>query len=695
MREVTRRSAVILTALVVASSVVMPGPVMAIDGKADNLPSFSACVGPATVSARFADTVDHPYEKAIDCLAYYGITFGTAPRQFSPDRVITRAQMALFLVRAAGPAGLSLPTPTDQGFLDIVDQRPSTKDAINQIAALGITRGTSPTTFHPDVHMDRRTMALFLYQFLRLIPQGPGGADATLVTPDDTSFQDLGGNDTVANAVGVLFEMGVTTGKTATRFNPEGLVSRAQMALFVTRALAHTNARPVGVSIQSQADTVSSGDTLEVHVSVRVAGFRPRPGRLVDIFTTPVRDPYGSFDSGGACLATVEPAFGGRVCRIDTDDRRVDDMGNVVIVLEPTDDKLLWAWTGSVGDEFNTIRTESTPLRIEVLKPATAVRVRDDMKLTATMLKLGDAVEFGFQLVDDDGRPVAEPGVRIQIISTYETNGVSKRTNIRTYRTDSDGRVIVSFPGNDPNRSSDGDTMSLDIDVATQALEVVDRTKLGVVANDDDDTKDAVIVWSEQVPAASALRLRQTAVYSELPASGPIPLNLVRVALTDQYGDPVSGATVTVSSNQESGLGATGEARETDAGGVATLRYSWNSSEAATEVISAKTVGGVSAQPVSHYWAVPRTGRTSALGVPILFGDIGRNVILHNVVAPWVLHYDGNDRFSIRDVVVTMAAFEEALASGNYQRVSYRRYFADPAEVSHFDLTNTRIFDTA
>jgi len=89
MRELTWRSAVILTALVVASSVAMSGPGMAIQGKADNLPSSSACVGPATVSAGFADTVDHFAEKAVDCLAYYGITLGTAAGHFSPDRLIT------------------------------------------------------------------------------------------------------------------------------------------------------------------------------------------------------------------------------------------------------------------------------------------------------------------------------------------------------------------------------------------------------------------------------------------------------------------------------------------------------------------------------------------------------------------------------------------------------------------------------
>ena len=696
MRGFTRRSVGLLATLLVASLLVMPGPAMAVDGKADYLPSYSACVGPATASPGFIDTVDHFAEEAINCLAYYGITLGTSPGRFSPNTPITRWQMALFLIRAAGPAGVSVPQPVDQGFEDILGKAQNIQDAINQIATMGITKGTSATTFHPDLPMDRRQMALFLYRFLLLSPHVPGATDAGRVVPDDTFFEDLRNqSDAVVNAVGVMYEMGVTTGRTATTFSPEGLVSRAQMALFVTRALAHTNARPIGVSMQSQAGIVSSGDTLEVLVSLRASGFRPRSATLVDIFTTPVKDPYGSFGSEGECLQVVEAAFGDRVCIIDTSDRRLDELGNVVIVLEPTNDTVLWAWAGSVGDEFRATDNKFTSTRIEVIKPATALRVRDDMKLTASMLKLGEAAEVEFQLVDVDGRPVAEAGVRIQLVTTYETNGVSDRTNIRTYRTNSEGRLTVSYPAEDPDRSSDGDSVTLDIDVITQALEVVDRTTLGVVANDADDADDALVVWSEQAPAASTLRLRQSAVYSELPASGLNPLNVVRAALTDQYGDPVAGATITLTSDQEAGLGETGTTKETDSNGVATRRYLWNSSKAATESISAEAADGVAAAPAVHYWAVPRTGSTSALGVPILLGDTVRNVILHDAVAPLILRYDANDRFSIREVSVSMDDFEEALASGNYGRISYSRYSNDPAEVSNFDLTNTRIFDTA
>ena len=115
-----------------------------------------------------------------------------------------------------------------------------------------------------------------------------------------------------------------------------------------------------------------------------------------------------------------------------------------------------------------------------------------------------------------------------------------------------------------------------------------------------------------------------------------------------------------------------------------------------SELISAETSdGNVDARPIYHYWAEPQPDRSSALGIPVLLGDVRNNVILYDAFSPKLLRYDANDRFAIRDVVVTMSAFEEALASGDYKRLSYSRYSTEPGKTSSFELTNTRIFDEA
>ena len=57
-------------------------------------------------------------------------------------------------------------------------------------------------------------------------------------------------------AIRRVYELGIAKGTgDGTTFSPgTALVTRGQMAAFITRALAHTNARPAGVSVQSDKD---------------------------------------------------------------------------------------------------------------------------------------------------------------------------------------------------------------------------------------------------------------------------------------------------------------------------------------------------------------------------------------------------------------------------------------------------------
>lgn len=689
-----RRRVALLAVLLVASAVMVQAPVRAIDGQPDHLPVYSACTGAARLSAGFFDVVSSFAEPAINCLAYYGIAVGKEPNRFAPNDPITRLQMALFLSRAAGPAGVILPAPAARGFEDIGHLAPHIQDAINQMAALGVTRGTSPTTFHPESPLDRRQMAVFLYRFLVLAPTGPGGTDPSMVKPDDNVFRDLGNQPAaVVDAIRVMYEMGVTVGVTDTTFSPGALLTRAQMALFITRALAHTNSRPEGVSLQSRTSIISDGDTLEVQVSIRDAQFRPRVRTLIDMFSTPADDPFAPFSDRGTCLQGAEAVFGSRACAIDRADLQVDQYGNLQFVLQPPRGIRLWAWTGSVGDRFLLSDTLLTTTDIQVLKAASALSVTDDMSATAEMLMFGDSVEFEFQLVDEDGRAVGEAGHRAQITTTYETNGVRDLTVVRTYRTDSLGRFTVTYQAADPATTAADDETTLDIDVMVQALTVVDRSTLGVVGADDSDD-DARVVWSDQPPAAATLRLRQSVEYHELAESGPGPVNVIVGILTDQYGDPVTGVDIEFTGDGDYGLGAAPAVRNTDSRGVANLRYIWDGTMSTPEAISAETTDGkVTAEPIVHYWAVPQDEGRSGLGVPILVYDVVANLIVHDPARPKLVRYDENDRLTIRGAPVRIETFEEAMYSGAYTRVTYSQYSNDPAHSNRFDLSNTRLYD--
>ena len=98
-----------------------------------------------------------------DRLAELEVTSGcaTGPLRFCPDRAVTRAQMATFLVRA-----FNIDAASGAGFTDTAG---NTHEAnIDALAAAGITAGceTEPLRYCPNKHVTRAQMATFLARAL-------------------------------------------------------------------------------------------------------------------------------------------------------------------------------------------------------------------------------------------------------------------------------------------------------------------------------------------------------------------------------------------------------------------------------------------------------------------------------------------------------------------------------------------------
>ena len=245
----SRRSPLAALALLslVATLLALPVlPAAARNGEPDDLPLYSACASPAIGSAGFEDVSARSVARdAINCMVHYGIMPGTSPTTFEPDTGVTRQEMALILIRAAGPAGIDVPRARDQGFDDIGHLPGNVRDSINQLAQLEITLGTTDTTYTPGRVVNRRQMAQFFTRFLREAPVGEGGVDVGSVIPDDRVFTDIEKlpHDPY-NSIRLIYELGVTKGTTPTTYSPADPVTRAQMALFVSRMLAHTKCPP-------------------------------------------------------------------------------------------------------------------------------------------------------------------------------------------------------------------------------------------------------------------------------------------------------------------------------------------------------------------------------------------------------------------------------------------------------------------
>jgi Tol biopolymer transport system component len=163
----------------------------------------------------------------IEWMAVEGITKGCNPPvndRFCPYSVVTRGQMAAFLVRA-----LDLTDSLDDPFGD--DDESIFESDIERLAAAGITRGCNPPTndrFCPEGKVTRGQMAAFLVRALDYTDNGGGNL---FVDDDDSIFE--GDIDRLGTA-------GVTKGcnpPTNNRYCPTGNVTRGQMAAFLHRAL--------------------------------------------------------------------------------------------------------------------------------------------------------------------------------------------------------------------------------------------------------------------------------------------------------------------------------------------------------------------------------------------------------------------------------------------------------------------------
>ena len=117
---------------------------------------------------RFADVDQNVWwAKFVELLADLRITAGcrSDPLSYCPDKPVTRAQMATFLVRA-----LDLDPAPSAGFVDTEGNTHETN--IDALAAAGITAGcrSDPLSYCPDKPVTRAQMATFLVRALRITP---------------------------------------------------------------------------------------------------------------------------------------------------------------------------------------------------------------------------------------------------------------------------------------------------------------------------------------------------------------------------------------------------------------------------------------------------------------------------------------------------------------------------------------------
>ena len=160
------------------------------------------------------------YEDAVDWAVGNGITQGTDATHFSPDGICTRAQAVTFLWRAAGSPK---PETRTMPFTDI----PAGSyyyDAVLWAVENGITKGTSDTTFSPNMTCTRAQIVAFLWR-----------SEKSPAAGSRNPFADVKSTAYYADAVLWAVREDITKGTTNTTFSPNADCTRAQIVTFLWR----------------------------------------------------------------------------------------------------------------------------------------------------------------------------------------------------------------------------------------------------------------------------------------------------------------------------------------------------------------------------------------------------------------------------------------------------------------------------
>ncbi len=151
----------------------------------------------------------------------HGITTGRTSTTFDPYGFCTRGHIVTFLWRAMDKPGHSIGNP----FSD-VSSSDGFYDAVLWAYENGITTGQTATTFGPWNSCTRGQIVTFLWRAM-------GKPEPTGRNP----FTDVKASDGFYKAVLWAVEKGITTGRTATTFDPWATCTRGKAVTFLYRAM--------------------------------------------------------------------------------------------------------------------------------------------------------------------------------------------------------------------------------------------------------------------------------------------------------------------------------------------------------------------------------------------------------------------------------------------------------------------------
>jgi len=174
----------------------------------------------------------------VEAVARNNIAAGFPDGTYKPDNTVNRGQMAVFMSRAADLqlgdfAVFTPPACGSESFSDVACTNPIYK-FIEYVAAKGIASGFPDDTYKPANGVSRGAMAVFLSR-LRDLADG----DFAAFTPPacgSESFPDVPCSHASYKFIEYVKAKGIASGFLDGTYRPANIVTRGQMAVFITRA---------------------------------------------------------------------------------------------------------------------------------------------------------------------------------------------------------------------------------------------------------------------------------------------------------------------------------------------------------------------------------------------------------------------------------------------------------------------------
>jgi len=195
------------------------------------LSPLAGSITQAQSPALFSDVpLDHWAYAYITAIFDAQITAGCLqdPPRYCPDDYVTREQMAVFVTRALGEVPEDGYCGTTNPFTDVDYKRWNCK-YIKKLEEMGITSGYGDGRYGPEDPVTRAQMAVFLARALNQVP-----ADGFCGTTNP--FTDVNYDLWSCKYIKILLSLGIAAGYGDGRFGPDDDVTRAQMAVFLTRS---------------------------------------------------------------------------------------------------------------------------------------------------------------------------------------------------------------------------------------------------------------------------------------------------------------------------------------------------------------------------------------------------------------------------------------------------------------------------